>query len=178
LPDSYEEVLLMTTDGRHDGPVLIAYDGSEASDHAVREAGELLRGAPALVVVVWKQGIGFDMMEIPTTTLGLPPAQFDVRTAVEIDQEMQDRALRLAQKGAALANDAGFAAAEALAIAEDASTDLHEAILDVADKRGARAIVVGAHGKGPGAEIILGSTTRAVVRRADRPVVVVRNPGS
>jgi hypothetical protein len=33
-------------------PIVIGYDGSPASDHAVREAGALLDGREALVVVV------------------------------------------------------------------------------------------------------------------------------
>jgi hypothetical protein len=35
------------------GPVLISLDGSQGSDKAIREAGALLRGHRALVVVVW-----------------------------------------------------------------------------------------------------------------------------
>jgi hypothetical protein len=48
------------------GPIVIGYDGSVAAEHAVREAGELLGGRPALVVVVWNQGLGFELLELPT----------------------------------------------------------------------------------------------------------------
>jgi nucleotide-binding universal stress UspA family protein len=155
------------------GPIVIGYDGSAAAEHAVREAGELLRGRPALVVVVWKQGLGFELLELPTATIGLPPAQIDIRTAFEIDEAMQERAQRLAQKGAGLARTAGLEA-DGLAVADDVDVPVSETIVKVARERDAPAIVVGAHGHGPAAEVILGSTTRDVVRHAPCPVLVVR----
>jgi nucleotide-binding universal stress UspA family protein len=155
------------------GPIVIGYDGSAAAEHAVREAGELLRGRPALVVVVWKQGLGFELLELPTATIGLPPAQIDIRTAFEIDEAMQERAQRLAQKGAGLARKAGLEA-DGLAVADDVDVPVSETIVKVARERDAPAIVVGAHGHGPAAEVILGSTTRDVVRHAPCPVLVVR----
>jgi len=157
------------------GPIVIAYDGSSAAEHAVREAGALLGARPALVVLVWKQGLGFELLELPTATIGLPPAKIDIRTALEIEEAMRERAQLLARKGAGVARDSGFEA-EGLAIAEDVDADVAEAILDVALKRDAQAIVVGAHGHGSVAEIVLGTTARAVVRRAPSPVLVVREP--
>jgi nucleotide-binding universal stress UspA family protein len=155
------------------GPILIGYDGSAAAEHAVREAGELLGPRPALVVVVWKQGLGFELLELPTATIGLPPAQLDIRAAFEIDEAMQERAQQLAQKGAGLAREAGFEA-DGLAVADDVEVPVSETILKVARERDAKALVLGAHGHGGAAEVILGSTTRDVVRRAACPVLVVR----
>jgi nucleotide-binding universal stress UspA family protein len=157
------------------GPIVIGYDGSPAAEHAVREAGELLGGRPALVVSVTKVGLGFELVELPTASIGLPPAPIDVRTAMEIDKEMQERAQRLAQKGAGLAKEAGFDA-EGLAVAEEVDTPVAEAIVRVARERDAQAIVVGAHGHGRLGEVILGSTSRDVVRHSGCPVVVVRQP--
>jgi nucleotide-binding universal stress UspA family protein len=153
--------------------VVIGYDGSEAADHAVREAGRLLSGRPALVLVVWKAGLGWELVELPSTSIGLPPAPIDVRTAVEIDQSLAERAQKLAEQGAQLAREAGIEA-EGLAVAEDVATPVAETIVSVARDRGAAAIVVGAHGHGRLSEAILGGTSRDVIRRADCPVVVVR----
>src|SRR3954468_13526374 len=100
------------------GPIVIGYDGSHEAEHALREAGALLAGKPALVVVVWKQGLGFELLELPTATVGLPPAQIDIRSALEIDEAMQQRARQLAQQGADIARDAGFEA-EGLAVADE-----------------------------------------------------------
>ena len=155
------------------GPILIGYDGSPAAEHVVREAGELMGGRPALVVVVWKQSVGFELLELPTATIGLPPAEIDIRTALEIEESMRERAQGLAQKGAGLARDAGFEA-EGLAVADDLDVPVANTIVNVARERDAQAVVVGAHGHGRASEIILGSTTRDVVRHSPCPVLVVR----
>jgi nucleotide-binding universal stress UspA family protein len=154
------------------GPVLIGYDGSAAAEHAVREAGALLGERPAVVVVVWKAGLGFELIELPTSTTGLPPAALDVRSAIEIDQAMQQRAQRLAQQGTALARESGFDA-EGVAIADAVDAPVPETLVRVAQERDAQAIVVGAHGHGR-LEALVGSTTRDVIRHAPCPVVVVR----
>jgi nucleotide-binding universal stress UspA family protein len=155
------------------GPIVIAYDGSDASEHAVREAGALLRGRPALVVVVWKQGIGFELLTLPTSTVGLPPAALDISAALEADRQLYERAQTLAQQGAGLARDVGFEA-EGLAVADDPEVPVPETIVRVARERDAAAIVAGTHGHGPVGEVLLGSVTRGILRRAEVPVVVVR----
>jgi nucleotide-binding universal stress UspA family protein len=152
---------------------LIAYDGSPGAERAIRDSGRLLSGRRALVVVVWKAGLGFELVELPTASLGLPPATVDVRTAMELDRELQERAQLLARKGAGLARDAGFEA-EGLVVAEDHETAVAEAIVREAGDRDAAAVVVGAHGHGPLSSVILGSISRDVIRHAPCPVVVVR----
>jgi nucleotide-binding universal stress UspA family protein len=158
------------------GPVLVGYDGSAASDNAIREAGELLRGRPALVVVVWKEGLGFELIELPTATIGMPPAALDITSALEIDRALAEHAQRMAQHGAGLAREAGFEA-EGLAIADEPGVPVAETIVRVARERDAQAVVVGAHNQGRLSEVLLGSTSREVVRRAEWPVVVVREGG-
>jgi nucleotide-binding universal stress UspA family protein len=157
----------------HSGPIVIGFDGSEAAEHAVRAAGELLRGRPALVVSVYKAGIGFELVELPTASIGLPPAPIDVRTAVEVEQELAERAQRLAGHGAELARKAGFEA-EGMAVADEVDVPVAETLVNVARERDAVAMVVGAHGHGRLSETLLGSTSRDVIRRAPCPVVVSR----
>ncbi len=159
----------------HTGPVVIGYDGSPAAEHAVREAGALLEGRPALVVAVWKEGLGFETLVPPAATTGLPPAPIDIKAAVEIDQAMAEGAQRVAQKGAQLARESGFERADALAVADDIDTTVAETLVDVARERDAQAITVGAHGHGRLGEVILGSTSRDVIRRATSPVVVAHD---
>jgi len=154
-------------------PILIAYDGSPSSDHAIREAGGLLAGRRALVVVVYKQGVGFELMELPVVTGGLPPPQLDVRAAIEVDEDLAERSQKLAQRGAELARDAGFEP-EALAVADEVDTPVAETIVNVAADRGAAAIVIGAHGHSRLSEVVLGSTSRDVIRQAPCPVVIAR----
>ena len=156
------------------GIVVIAYDGSSASETALRRSGGLLAGWPALVVVVWKAGLGFELVALPASSIGLPPAPSDVRTAVEVDRDLSEAAQRLAQKGAELAREAGFEA-EGLAIADDPETPVAETIVRVLRERDARAVVIGAHGHGGVSSLLLGSTSRDVIRHAPCPVVVTRS---
>src|SRR3954471_14970119 len=155
------------------GPVLIAFDGSPASEHALKEAAALLGRRPALVVSVWKEGTGFEAVELPTSTVGIPPAPIDIDTAMEIEEEVEERAQRLAQHGAELARQAGLEA-EGLVVADEPGVSIADTLVDAAQQRDAAAIVMGAHGHGRIAEALLGSTTRDVVRRARCPVIVVR----
>jgi nucleotide-binding universal stress UspA family protein len=158
---------------RH-GPLLIAYDGTLASNHALWEAAALLPGYRALVVTVYKPGLAFELMELPAATIGLPPAPLDIRTALEIDRELAEGARRMADQGARLAREAGLEA-EGLAVAEEVEITIAETILDVARERDSKAIVLGSHGHGRLGETLLGSTSRDVIRRADRPVIVARH---
>jgi nucleotide-binding universal stress UspA family protein len=157
------------------GPVLIAYDGTPASEYALWQAGMLLSGRRALVVTVWKRGLGFELVELPTATLGLPPAQVDIRTALEIDRQLYEAAQRVAERGAALAREAGFEA-EGLAVAEDVEVTIAETILRVVLERESEMILVGIEGRGRLGEVILGSTSRDIIRHAPCPVVVARMP--
>jgi nucleotide-binding universal stress UspA family protein len=152
--------------------VLIAFDGSPASEHAIRQAGPVLTPHQALVVTVWKEGVGFEAVEAPTTAAGFPLVPIDVRTAIEIEQEVQEQAQRLARHGTQLAQEAGFEA-EGLAVADDVDMPVAETLIDVAKKRDAQAIVAGSHGHGRLTEL-LGTTTRDLIRRSPKPVVVVR----
>jgi len=112
-------------------PILIAYDGSPSADHAIREAGGLLAGRRALVVVVYMQGIGFELEELPSVTIAAPPAPLDIRAALDVDQELAERSQMLAGHGEGLAREAGFES-EALAVADDADLPVAETIVTVA----------------------------------------------
>jgi nucleotide-binding universal stress UspA family protein len=155
------------------GPVLIGYDGTAAAEHALREAAELLRGRRALVVVVWKAGLAFELVELPTTRLGLPPAPLDVRTALEVDRSLFESACRGAERGAALARELGLDA-EPLVVAEAPEIAVDETLVELARERDAQVVAVGAHAHGP----ILGRVSRLVVRNAPCPALVVREPGN
>jgi nucleotide-binding universal stress UspA family protein len=152
---------------------VFGYDGSAAADLAIAEAGALLKTPRALVAAVWEAGAGYEAVDIPTTSLGMPAAPIDVRTAQEIDRSLYERAQRLAEQGAERARAAGFEA-EGIAVADDVT--VHETLSRLADERDARAIVVGHRGHGRLTQMLLGSTARELVRTSRRPVLVVRGP--
>jgi nucleotide-binding universal stress UspA family protein len=158
---------------RRTGPIVIAYDGSEASEQALREAARLLAERRALVLVVWKSGLGFELLELPAVT-GLPPAPIDIRTALAIDESNYEQARRLAQKGASIARDAGFEQAAGLVVAEAAEVPISETVVRVARERTSAAVVIGERAHGRLGEVFLGSISRDVIRYAPCPVVVAR----
>jgi nucleotide-binding universal stress UspA family protein len=151
------------------GPVLIGYDGSAAAERALRETAELLSGREAVVVVVWKAALGFELVELPAASVGLPPSPIDVRTALDVDRSLLESASRGAERAAELARELGLDA-EPLVVADDPETPVDETLVRVARERDAQVVAVGAHRHGP----ILGSITRGVVRNASCPALVVR----
>src|SRR4051812_50090269 len=72
---------------------------------ALIETAALMTPREAVIVTVWKEGIGLRAIEPPEH---LPPAPLDVRMAGEFDQAMAERAQRLAEHGAGLAREAGL----------------------------------------------------------------------
>jgi nucleotide-binding universal stress UspA family protein len=154
-----------------DAPVLIAYDGSDTARRAVREAAGLLGSREALVVTVWEPALAYES-SMPTAGLEMPPVPVDVEGAREVEEELHQRARATAREGAELAQSAGLRA-KGLAVAEE--VHVADAIIDVARRRGAAAIVVGSRGlKGLRARLE-GSTSNAVVKHAPCPVVVVHD---
>ena len=155
------------------GTILIGYDGTAAAEHALREGAELLRSRPALVVVVWKAGLAFELLELPASSIGIPPAPLDLRTAIEVDRSLYEGAQRAAHRAAELARTLGLDA-DGIAVADDPETPVAETLVALAQEHDARTIVVGAHAHSD----LLGSTTRGVVRHARCPVLVVRETGA
>ncbi len=151
------------------GPVVIAYDGSPASENALVQAGALLTRRRAIVVVVWDPGVPFALLAPPD----LVAAPLDLRTALELDEQLYEQARRLAQQGAGRATAAGLEA-DGLAVADDVSVP--QTILRVAKEHDSQSIVIGSHGHRAVREVLLGSTTRDIIRHAEPecPVVVVR----
>jgi nucleotide-binding universal stress UspA family protein len=153
------------------GPVLIAFDGSPAAVAALHSAAELFAPRPAVVVVVWEAGRGFDLADAANRDVDTGTAPLDLRAGVELDQQYYDDARRLARQGAALACEGGLDA-QGRAVADD--RDVAETLVRLARELVAQALVIGAHGHGTLSELLLGRTSRAVMRHAPCPVLVVR----
>jgi nucleotide-binding universal stress UspA family protein len=137
--------------------IVIATDGSKAAQHAAEEALELARETGAVVTFV--------TVRQPISLLGAPYYQTELTR-------------QLAPARAAL--DGARREAEARGINADYEIlegDPAREILAIARARDAELIVVGSRGLGTMAGALLGSVSRAVVRDADRPVLVVKEPG-
>jgi nucleotide-binding universal stress UspA family protein len=126
--------------------------------------------------VVWKAGLGFELLELPAV-IGIPPAPVDIRTALELEESTFEQARRLAQQGAVRARHAGLEAT-GLVVAEDPETPISDTIVRVARERAAAAVVLGEHAHHHVREVLLGSTSKDVLRHAPCPVLVVRHAAS
>ena len=154
---------------RH-GPIVIGYDGASGSEEVLRETAILLarRHRTTLVAIVIKPGLAFELIELPTATHGLPPATIDVRTALEIEQQLYERAEEAGRRAAMLLEQLGLPS-EALVVAEEPDVAVADTIVRLARERDARVVVVGAHEHAG----LLGGTTRTVIREAPCPTLVV-----
>jgi nucleotide-binding universal stress UspA family protein len=153
-------------------PVIIGFDGTPASERALREAAALLAPRPAIVVVVWEAGRAFELATLPIRGFEPPPTVVDIRVGFELDQAMYEAAQRTAQHGEALARDAGLDA-RSMVVADEVT--VADTLIRLAREFDSPAIVVGAHGHRALAELLLGSTSQDVIRRAHCPVMVVRH---
>ena len=146
----------------NDGPTLICYDGSEESRHAIEASGPILGGGPAVVLNTW---------EVITVAVGGYPLD-EFTTGIswnELDRAARERSERLAADGAELARTHGFEPETDVVAGPPA-----QAIVDTAQKRRAKVIVIGSRGHTGLTGSMLGSVSMAVIHHAPCPVLVVR----
>src|SRR5436309_1165075 len=92
-------------------PVLLAYDGSSSSKHAISAAGKLLSGRAAVVVHVYVVPTPPVPAESgPAVALAVAP-----ELTAELEQRAREQATRVVGEGVELARAAGFAAEPELA---------------------------------------------------------------
>jgi nucleotide-binding universal stress UspA family protein len=140
------------------GPVVFAYDGSELAKGAIVEAGTLLEpGLQAVVVTGWQT---FEVGFVPAAGL-----QFDAADATAVRAAAQ----QTAAEGASLAEAAGFRAQAA----ETQAAPSWRGLVDFADSRDARVIVLGSHGRSGIAGAVIGSVAGAVAAHSKRSVLIV-----
>ena len=153
-------------------PVLVAYDASEEAQTALREAVALFGQRPLIVASVWEAGLGAMTMSpaVGEPGIGRMP---DPEEMAAIDRAESGHASEVAEAGARLARELG-ATAEALSIPD--SANIARTLVEIADERDARAIVVGSRGLGGIKARVLGSTSRKLLHDTHRPVLVVRAP--
>jgi len=153
--------------------ILIAYDGSPAAREAVEQAGALFAPRKAIVLTVWEPGLSEFMLVPDATGLGTTMMPYDPSVVREVDRAGEDHANDIAKDGQAIAQKAGL---EAEAIAVRDITNTAEAIVQLANERQVAAIVIGSRGLKGLRSKLLGSASGEVLRKAGRPVVVVRHP--
>lgn len=155
-------------------PVIIGYDGSAAAREAIAQAARLMSSCRFLVVTVWEEGLAY--VATPTMQINAletaPPV--DPRVAADLDRAEHEDADRVCRHGADLARSLGVAA-DPLTV--PATGDAAHAIVDVARERRAAAIVLGSRGLTGLTARLEGSTSKAVLKHAPCPVLVVHEQG-
>jgi nucleotide-binding universal stress UspA family protein len=153
-------------------PAVVAYDGSDEARAAIEAAVALFAGRRLIVVSVWEPGLAQAMAPLRDPTgVGYPistPAE-----AAAIDEIQHDHAVSAAEEGAGLARGLG-AQAEPMSVADEA--DVAETLAAIAEAQDAAAVVIGSRGLGRVKSSLFGSTSRELLRRTHRPVLVVRMP--
>jgi nucleotide-binding universal stress UspA family protein len=135
--------------------ILVAYDGSAASRHALDWAARLAAD---------DTGSSVGVIGVAATLEATAP----IPDAVDPGSSVEMRRRDLAEAAAALA-DAGVRADTTLVVGNPA-----EEIIAAGDEGNFDLIVMGSTGAGRAVRFLLGSVSDRVVRHADRPVMVVR----
>jgi len=146
-------------------PFLLCYDASEDASNAIRRAGSVLGGGPAVVVHAWRPPSAFmipgRVIEEPHP-LASAAAEFDASAAAEAE--------RIASEGAELANACGFSATHTTV--KD-TRGAWPGIVRLADELDARAVVVGSHGRSSIRDTLLGTVSHGILHHCRRPVLVI-----
>jgi nucleotide-binding universal stress UspA family protein len=132
--------------------IVVGYDGSDCGKAALDEALQLAKALGDSLVIVF----GYS----PPGLWGGEISEHEEAIEELGEKVMGDARARVEQDGV----EAEFAM-----VAKKPS----EAIVETADERDARMIVVGSYGDPPLKGIILGSTPNKLLHNADRPVLVV-----
>jgi nucleotide-binding universal stress UspA family protein len=136
-----------------DATVVVGYDGSASARVAAASAARLAAGGHVVLVHAHE----------PT------PPHASSRWQELLQQDAQSRSRAVVEELAPEVRRA-LEGTTVQALAEDGPPA--DALLRVADRTGAIAIVVGSHGYGPSGSL-LGSVSAALVERAEVPVVVI-----
>ena len=147
-------------------PILFCYDGSDEARRAIGSVENLLSSNTAVVLTVWQ----------PLTARLSEAGGFGVFALEDegsIDEHERSAATETAEEGVARARRVGL---DATPRVEEAPQAVWRAVVDVADEIDAGLIVCGTRGRGGVRTALLGSTSRAVLQHAGRPVLVSPEP--
>ena len=145
--------------------LLAATDGSDLSTLAVDHAIELARSLGAKLTLLHVAGQYPPPMLVDGTVFPtLPQDEHDAAAAKKSQAILEPAMARAAAAGVTCA-----------ALHESDSAAWH-AIIAAATREGCDVIVMGSHGRGGFASLLMGSQTQKVLHHSNLPVLVVRKP--
>jgi nucleotide-binding universal stress UspA family protein len=153
--------------GALDGPVIAAYDGSQAAARAIQAAGRVLSGRATVVVHVWEP-VFHRILE--SRVVAAAPIDELPATVADLHEEFAKRAAARTKEGVAAARAAGLdAAGETIESDERA----WRAVAAAARTHGASVIAAGTRGLGAARSALLGSVSSGLIQNAELPILVV-----
>ena len=152
--------------------LVIAYDGSPAAASAIRVAGALFPGAPAVVAHVQREPAAL-AQSAALAGIAIPDAEI-VGGLEALDRAAAEEARAIVARGARTASEAGLRPVTAEVEVEGTAW---RGILRLAGERDAAVIVSGSRGHGPLSRAAIGSTSSGLLHHADRPLLVVPEGG-
>ncbi|MGV1047330.1 MAG: universal stress protein [Solirubrobacterales bacterium] len=145
-------------------PSLIAYDGSSQAKGAIVEAGrELGDGRRAIVLTVYEPPDRIAFAGLGGGT------ELDPATVSALQDAAASEASTVAEEGAELAREAGFAAEARVA----AAPSPWQEIVAIAEEIDAGVIAIGSRGRTGLPKVLLGSVATAVAQHSRRSVLIV-----
>jgi nucleotide-binding universal stress UspA family protein len=136
--------------------IVVGYDGSRCGDAALDAA----------------LGLARDLVgEAVTVVFGYAPPGIWGGEIAEHEEAIEEHGERVMAQARRRAGEQGGAIESELVAKRPA-----DALIDVAERRDARMIVVGSYGEAPLKGAILGSTPYKLLHQTDRPVLVVPAP--
>jgi nucleotide-binding universal stress UspA family protein len=142
-------------------PVLFCYDGSEGSKTALAAAGELIKPADAVVLVVWTSA-AVELARAGSFLAAVP-------NEGEFDKQEAAAAWKIAEEGAAGALKRGYNATARVA---QANESVARTIDEIAQEIDAGLVVCGQRGRGAIGSALLGSVSHALAAHTKRPVLI------
>ena len=141
--------------------ILVATDGSERSERAIRLAVGLARSTGAKLTAL-------------TSTWPVPPFQLEGSGAFIPNDELEQNARQWAARCLASASDAARSAGVSCNAVHLRHGYPHEAIVKTAEEEACDLIVMASHGRSGDAAVPLASETQKVLACAKVPVLVCR----
>jgi nucleotide-binding universal stress UspA family protein len=168
LHNTRRPLLIVPEDeGGGDGPVVLAYDGSDDAREAIAVTARLLERRSAVVVHVWESPAQHTLSggALSARRLG------EIREiSSDLDTMLASVAASTVEDGAALARGAGLqATGEAL----ESSAGIWRTVSSAAAERKAALLVVGARGRGRAASALIASVSAGLVYNVGMPTLVV-----